>query len=226
MDGIDQRVGVRSFRISAPGELAVLDVVGADPAANAEFAAGNADQNLVLVDERRVGAGLALAGFAIHHRPDFRAGLGIERDQRGVGLMQEDLAVGVGDAAVDRVAAHDRDDVGILPGFILPEDLAVVVQVERIDGVRERRMHIHRIANHQRSAFVTAKHAGRERPGDLQLAGVGCVDLIELGKARIGVVALLHHPLLRILGQLVQGLVSACGKTLYGQEAEDRSCHD
>ncbi len=101
-----------------------------------------------------------------------------------------------------------------------------MVQVERIDGVRERRMHIHRIANHQRAAFVTAKHAGRERPGHLQLADIGGVDLIELGIAGIGVVALLHDPLLRILGQLVQGLVGARGRTLHGQEAEDRSRND
>src|SRR6185437_8519233 len=35
--GVDQRVGVRTFRIAPPCELAVLDIVGADPAANAEF---------------------------------------------------------------------------------------------------------------------------------------------------------------------------------------------
>ena len=37
--------------------------------------------------------------------------LRIERDERGVGLLQEDLAVAVGEAAVDGVAAHHRDDV-------------------------------------------------------------------------------------------------------------------
>ena len=65
-------------------------------------------------------------------------------------------------------------------------------------------MDVHRVANHQRAAFVAAQHAGRECPGDLQLPDVRRVDLIELGIPRIGVVALLHNPLLRILGQLVQ----------------------
>ena len=82
----------------------------------------------------------ALRRIAVLHRPDDRAGLGVERDERGVRLMQENLAVGIGQAAVDRVAAHHRDDVRILLRLIFPEDLAVVVEVEREDGVRERRM--------------------------------------------------------------------------------------
>ena len=68
------------------------------------------------------------------------AGLRVERDESGVRLMEEDFAVGVGQAAIDRVAAHHRDDVRILLGLIFPEDLAVVVEVERKNGVRERRM--------------------------------------------------------------------------------------
>ena len=79
---------------------------------------------LSLTTMRRRRAGLALAGIAVLHRPHDLAGLGIERDQRGVGLVQEDLAVGIGHAAVHRVAAHHRDDVRILLGFVLPDDLA------------------------------------------------------------------------------------------------------
>jgi hypothetical protein len=96
--------------------------------------------------------------------PDLGAGLGVERDQRGIGLMQEDLAVGIGDAAVDRVAAHDRDDVGILPRLVLPDDLAFMLRSSAIDRVRERRVHVHRVADHQRAAFMAAQHAGREGP--------------------------------------------------------------
>ena len=110
-------------------------------AAHAELAAGDADEHLVLEDERRVGAGLALRRIAVLHRPDDLAGLGVERDERGVGLVQEDLAVGVGEAAIDRVAAHHRNDVRILLGLVFPEDLAVVVEIERIDDVGERRVH-------------------------------------------------------------------------------------
>ena len=55
---IDQRVGIGAFRIAAPRQLAGLDIVGADPTANAELAARHADEHLVLEDERSVGAGL------------------------------------------------------------------------------------------------------------------------------------------------------------------------
>ena len=103
--------------------------------------------------------------------------------------MQEDLAVGIGDAAVDGVAAHHRNDVRVLLRLVFPEDLAVVVQVERIDVVREGRVDIHHVADDQRRAFVAAQHAGREGPGDLQVLDVVLVDLIEFGIAGVGVVA-------------------------------------
>jgi hypothetical protein len=47
--------------------------------------------------------------------------------------MQENLAITVGRAAIDR-----RDDVGILFGFVLPKDLALVDQVECKDRIGER----------------------------------------------------------------------------------------
>ena len=101
-----------------------------------------------------------------------------------------------------------------------------MVQVKRIDRVWKRRMDIHGIANHQRSALVATQHAGRERPGDLQFLDVGGGDLIELGITRVGVVALLHDPLLGILGQFVQCFVGTRNEALHGKEAEDRSRND
>ena len=121
----------------------------------------------------------ALRRIAVLHRPDDRAGLRVERDERGVRLMQEDLAVGVGEAAVDGVAAHHRDDVGVLLGLVFPEDLAVVVEVERKDGVREWRMNEHHVADHERRAFVSAQNAGRESPGRRELVDILGVDLLE-----------------------------------------------
>jgi len=85
---------------------------------------------------------------------------------------------------------------------------------------------VHHVANHQWTAFMTTQHAGRERPGYLQLPDVGGVDLIELGIACVGVVALLHDPVLGVLGQLIQRLVGPRRKTLQGHEAEDRSRND
>ena len=79
--------------------------------------------HLVLDDHWCRRAGLALAGIAVLHRPDDLAGLGIEGDERRISLVQENLAVGVGYAAIDGVAAHHRDDIRILLGLVFPDDL-------------------------------------------------------------------------------------------------------
>ena len=204
---VDQDVLVRADGVAAPRHRAVLHVVGGDVALDTELAAGDADQHLVARHQRSRGAGLALAGVAVLHRPLDRAGLRVERDQRGVGLVQEDHAVAVGDAAVDGVAAHHRNDVRILPRLVLPDDAAVVVEVEGEDLVGERRVNIHHVADHQRAAFVAAQDAGRECPGDLQVADIAFVDLIELAVAGAGVVAERHHPVLRVLLHLQQPVV-------------------
>ena len=204
---IDQRIGVGTFGIAAPRQLAVLDIVGADPSAHAELAAGDADEHLVLDHHRRIGAGLAFRRIAVLHRPDDRAGLRVERDEGGVSLMKENLAVRVGEAAIDGVAAHHSDDAWILPGLVFPEDLAVVVEVKRKDGIRERRMNIHHVADHQRGAFVTTQNACRKRPHRGDFLDVLGVDLLELGIARIRVILGRHHPLVRVRRQFHQFVV-------------------
>ena len=195
---IDQRVRIGTHGIAAPHQLAGLKVIGAYPGAHAEFAAGDADEHFVLEDHGRGCAGLALRGIAVLHRPDDRAALRVQRDERRVRLMQQYLAVGVGEAAVDRVAAHHRDDVGILLGLIFPENLAVVVEVEREDGVREWRMDIHHVANNERRSFVTTQNPGRECPGRRELVDIFSVDLLEFRVPRIGVVSGRHHPLIGV----------------------------
>ncbi len=56
-------------------------------------------------------------------------------------------------------------------------------------------MDIHRVADHEGRALVAAQHAGRERPGDLEVAHIVLVDLVQLGIALVGVVARLDRPL-------------------------------
>ncbi len=121
--------------------------------------------------------------------------------------MQEDLAVGIGQTAVDRVAAHDGDDGRILLGLVLPEDLAVVVEVERIDGVRERRVQEHHVPDDERRALVPAQDACREGPRRRELMDVVRRDLLELGERRAGEVLPRHHPLLRVILKLHQFIV-------------------
>ena len=204
---VDEEVGIGTFGIGAPRQLAVFDVIRADPAAHAELAAGYADKHLVLEHERRVGAGLALRRIAVLHRPDDGAGLGVEGDERGVGLVQEDLAVGVGEAAIDRVAAHDGNHVRILLGLVFPKDPAVVVEIEGEDGVGEGRIKIHCVADDERRALVAAQNAGRKGPCRRQLVHVGGGYLIELREGRAGEVAARHHPLLRVVLKLSQFVV-------------------
>ena len=62
--------------------------------------------------------------------------------------MQEDLAVAVGQATIDCIAAHDGDHIGILLGIVFPKDLAVVIQIKSKDGIRKRTVDVHDIADH------------------------------------------------------------------------------
>src|ERR687888_414004 len=109
-------------------------------AADAVFASRDADENLVFYDKGCGSASLTPRGIAVFHRPNNFPGFRIERDESRIGLILENLAIGIGDAAVDRIAAHDRDDIGILLWLVFPQDLALLIQVERPDDVWERRI--------------------------------------------------------------------------------------
>ncbi len=214
LDRIDQELVVRPLRIGAPRLLAGLEIVGGDMARDAELAAGDADEHFVLHHHRRRRAGLAFRRIAVLGLPDHLPVLGIECHERGVGLVQEDLAVRISKPAIDGIAAHHRNDVRILRDLVFPKDLAVMVEVECEYRIRERAVHVHDVANDQRAALVAAQHAGRERPGHLQLADVLRVDLLELRVAMVRVVAGRHHPLFRVLRHLdevVIGLSRAGG---------------
>ena len=187
-----------------------------------ELAARDADKNLVLDYHGGRRAGLAFCGIAVLRLPHHLAVLGVERHESGIGLMQENFSVGIGEPPVDRIAAHDRDDVRILLGLVLPEDLGIVVQVERINRVGKRSVHVHDVAYDERPSFVAAQDAGGERPGDLQLAGILRSDLLELGIALIGVISRRHHPVLRVLrhlDELVVRMRGARGEQRHGTQA-------
>ena len=135
--------------------------------------------------------------------------------------MQDYLAVAIGHAAIDGVAAHHRNDVRILLRLVFPDDLVLLRKVKSVDLVWERRMDVHDVADDERPAFMAAQHAGREGPGDLELADIGCVDLIQFRVACVGVVAGGHHPIFRVLRHLAQlfiGIRDAYGECRHGTE--------
>src|SRR5207245_538450 len=91
--GVKQDLIVGSFRISPPCPRSVLHVVGGDMGLNTELAAADADEHLVLDDERGARSGFALLRIAILDAPHLLASLRIKRHERRVGLMQENLGV-------------------------------------------------------------------------------------------------------------------------------------
>ncbi len=219
--GIEQDLVVRTDGRGLPYLLAVFQTVGGKPALDAEFAARYADEHLVLDDDRGRGHGLALARIAVLDAPHHLAGLGVERHDGRVGLVEDDLAVAIGHAAIDGVAAHHRDHVGILGRLIFPDDLALIVEVEGEHRVGERGMDVHDVAHHQRSAFMAAQHAGGEGPDRPEILYIAAIDLGERAVAVIGIITGGHHPLIGILRKLVQFLVRTRRTTRQRQCTDD-----
>ena len=75
-------VGTR--RVALPNLRAVLKVVGGHAAAGGELVAAEADDHLVVGDQRSRRDGLALLGLGVLDDPDFLTGLAIERDDEAV----------------------------------------------------------------------------------------------------------------------------------------------
>ena len=206
---IDQHFVVGTDAVAAPNHIAGIDVVSRDVAAHAPFAAGNAGNHLVLEHMGGIRIHRTERRIAVLDRPDDLAGLGIQRDQHGVRLLQEHLAFGIGQTAIHRVAAHLRNDGRILLRLVFPLD-GLGVQVHREHLVRESAVEVHHVADHQRRPFVAAQNAGGKRPCHLHLAYVARIDLVELAVALVVHVASLHGPVRRIGDVLFDVGVGLC----------------
>jgi hypothetical protein len=96
--------------------------------------------------------------------PGFLAGGGIHRDALAVEGIHEDAAVGIGDAAVHQVAAGHALGFRVRVRLEFPlHRRAGFAQVERVQVIRERRDHVHRVADHDGRGFLAAVHPGRRR---------------------------------------------------------------
>jgi len=108
-------------RVPGPQLLAGLGVEGGDAAADVVFGAAVADEDFPVGDARRAGDGVVCAFRHGLHRPDFLAGLAVERDQAAVERAENDLALPRGDAAVDHVTAGVAALGAVDLGIVLPE---------------------------------------------------------------------------------------------------------
>src|SRR5262249_54612397 len=83
-------------------------------------------------------------------------------------------------------------------------------------------MHIHDVADDERSAFMATQNAGRKRPRYLQVADVLSGDLLELRVPLVGIISCRHHPVLWVLrhsDQLIVGMSRARSEDRYGAHA-------
>ena len=196
--GISQNVAVRTHGIRAPCKRTVCDVVRGYRTTNTEFTTGNTDDDFVFHRQNCGCVGFTDGRIAVYDGPFNCTCVCIQRNNSSISLVQEDFAFCVCYAAVNGVTAHDRNNVRVLLGLILPLDLAFVGQVQSINNVRERRVQIHCIANNQRRTFVTAQNAGRECPCNLQVAHVFRIDLVQLREALVFIIAGLDGPLVGV----------------------------
>ena len=180
-------------------------------AAVAELAAGAADDDHVLDDQRSHGGALAGPDVAVSRVPDLLAGLGVERDHVGGQGGDEHLALGDGDAPV-HVAAAQRH-VERRRGPVLPQDVAGL-GVERPhpavpagdvhDAVDDERGRLERV---RRLARVQAHRAALEDPFGLELGDVLLVDLVQRAVALPVVGAVVREPVLRLRAGVEDALV-------------------
>ena len=89
-----------------PDLLAILRIVGVEKSANRVFSSGDAHDDLVLDDERRDGAGVALLVVGQLDVPHGLAGPGVERDEVRVERGHEQAIAVDREAAIHEAAAH------------------------------------------------------------------------------------------------------------------------
>ena len=131
-----------------------------NPAAYAQFAARIADDHLVLDHDRRAGEGLAALDVAQPGAPGQFAAYGIDRHGLVIENVVNDLAVGVGRAAIDHVTTGDTAGIFARAGVKRPFDGPCAGQVESNQLIRIRRNDVHRRADNQRLTLMAGLGAG------------------------------------------------------------------
>src|SRR6202030_4277301 len=113
-----------------------------------------------------------------------------------------------------------RDDRRILLWFILPQDLTILVEIEREDVVGERGVDVHDIPDNEGTALVTAQHSRRERPQRAEILGIVLVDLVQFAVTPVRIVAGGHGPWVRVFRELHQLIIGP------GATRDERECRE
>ena len=180
-------------RVPAPHLVSGHRVVGGDVAADAVFAAGHSDDDVIADDERRVGDAVAIGGIGDFLVPENLAGLGIESDQVRVKGAHIEVGAAVnGHASIVRTATENR---GAQLMLVAPEFLL------RRQIVRDRRVvrggDVHDAVGDDRGVLKRSKLAdpGLEDHAGDQLGNVRGADAFEGGIPLIPVVPAVDCPI-------------------------------
>ncbi len=207
--GIEQDVRVGADAVGAPGQLAGIEIVRGEVAADAILSARDPDDHFVMHHQRSDGHGLAQLRIAVLGAPQHLAGLGVERVDMRVQRGDQNFPVGIGDAFVHQIAAGHRGRELVLLRSEFPDDLANVVQVDGVDEVGIGALEVHHVADHQRLALLPAKRARGHGPGNFQFSGIPGIDLVQLAVADSAVASQRQHPLVGVLRIFVQFIRAA-----------------
>ena len=180
----------------------MADVVGGDEAADAELAAGDADDDLVLDDQRSMRDGVALLGLGDVSVPQRLAVLGVDGNQTRVDGAHEERVAGDRDSAIHAPAAEPcKRRRCVVVGPEHPPGRGV----ER-DDVVGRLDCVHHAVDDQGRRLEFFERARLEDPLELQIPDVVLRDLGE------GAVALAEHragmrqPVVRLAGGVEETL--------------------
>ena len=178
--GLAAGLSGRGNGVGLPFQCAGLHVVRLEVAANAIFAARDADDDVILHDE---GRGIRChAAFPVVDRnvPDDLSVGAIERDQPRVEPGDDHEIAGERHAAMDRPAAqHGVEPIAIF-GLVAPKDVAGL----GVDGEGARIIggEVEDAVAEERRRFEAAElPAGRHRPDRRELRGVFRGDLGQAG---------------------------------------------
>ena len=204
--------------VEAPDLVAGRGIVGGDEAADPELASADADDHLVVDDQRRHGDRVGALDVGDFGLPEWLAVGPVEGDEMCVERAHEEPVAEDGDAAVVGTAA----DQGLVAVGVaeLPEH-AAGDRVERHDVVGALR-HVHDAVDDDRARLPGAEHLVLEHPLHLKIGDVRGRDLVEAAVALTRVGAVVVDPVVRLVGGLQEPLRSDLAGERADRENRDR----